>query len=60
MFRGDLFATIAEISMLILDVCVCLYKIFLGYLKKKFFYRFSLKRLKMVCPKMTMLLKSLK
>jgi len=31
MFRGDLFATIAEISVLILDVCVCLYKIFLGY-----------------------------
>jgi len=31
MFRGDLFVTIAEISVLIIDVCVCLCKIFLGY-----------------------------
>jgi len=27
MFRDDLFVTIAEIHMLILDVCVCLHKI---------------------------------
>jgi len=27
MIRGDLFVTIAEIHMLILDVCVCLQKI---------------------------------
>jgi len=31
MFRGDLFVTIAEIRMFILDVCVCIYKLFLGY-----------------------------
>ncbi len=31
MFRGDLFVTIAEINTLILDVCVCLHNIFLGF-----------------------------
>jgi len=31
MFRGDLFVTIAEIHTLIIDVCVCLHKIYLGF-----------------------------
>jgi len=57
-FRGDLFVTIAEIHTLILDVCLCI-QMFI-FLDVSFFIDsiiwISLKRLKMVCSKMTVLL----